>query len=132
MSIVNNSHPISDAVISLFRYSVGLMEKAEELRNETNREDGTWGQAIGSRGLYIAQVVASIVALPIFLLAAIFAPALALCIEGKEDAWKALDVIGRIELFHLSVIPTALIAAFAPHSAMWNSPAKEVSGCVIS
>jgi hypothetical protein len=130
MISVNNSSQISGVVRNLSGYFCSPMEEACTLRDKTNSKDGTWGQAIGARGLFIAQAIASIVALPILLLAAIFTPALALCIEGKENAWELLKAIARTEILHLSLIPTALIAAFAPHSAKCLSPTKEVIECL--
>jgi hypothetical protein len=104
---------------------------AEELREKSNAQDGTWGQALGSRALFIAQAITSIVGLPIFLLAAIFTFSLDLCLEDSNGAWDSMIALGKAELMHIAIIPTALISAFAPHFSMWNSPAQEVSSCLL-
>ncbi len=104
------------------------MAKAEELRkNSLNPSDGTWGQALGARALFLTQVIASIVAVPLTLLAMIIAPPFTLCAQGKEKTGQLLQDLFSRELLHLTSIPTNFIAAFVPHFLKWDAPGGQIS-----
>lgn len=106
---------------------------AEKLRGASIGENnGTWGEVLGARALFIAQAIVSIVAAPLTLLALLFAPFLALCMEDKEAAKKNFKQLGFMLLNHVTFIPTTLIAAFVPHSLKWNAPMLPVAKCFVS
>jgi hypothetical protein len=86
--------------------------------SESQSPEGSWVQNVGARGLFVAQAIVSIAMLPLNLIAMTFGSALALCFEGSEAAWVILDKTSRFELVHLALIPTGLIGAFAPESAI--------------
>jgi hypothetical protein len=111
-------------------YSISPLEKALDLRKNSNQEDCAWGKALGARALFLAQAIVSIVAIPFFLLAALFVPLLVLCSDGSKEALKTAFGLGKMMPFHLSIIPTSLFAAFLPHSLEWISPMKQTLQCL--
>jgi hypothetical protein len=111
------------------KYFMAPSDMALELRNASIEENGTWGQALAARVLFVAQAIVSLVAIPLALLALLFIPPLALCIEGREAAYNLAKELMCSSLSHLSAIPTTLLAAVLPHSLTWNAPAVQVNQC---
>jgi hypothetical protein len=120
---------ITSACQKFFDYSFSPVSKAETLRDASIKDNGTWGEALTARALFIAQAIVSLVTVPLTLLALLFAPALALCVEGKEQAGQVLKYLGYMSLAHIFFIPTTLIAAFVPHSLQWEAPVSQASKC---
>jgi hypothetical protein len=121
---------ITSACQKFFDHSFSPFAKASDLRAASIKDNGTWGEALTARALYIAQAIVSIVTAPITLLALIFAPALALCVEGKEKAGELLKQLSFASVLNISLIPATLIAAFIPHSLQWEAPVAQVVQCI--
>jgi uncharacterized membrane protein (UPF0136 family) len=121
---------ITSACDTFFKYSFSPTKKANELREASIKDNGTWGEALTARALFIAQAIVSLVAIPLVFLGLIFASALALCIEGKEAAVELAKYISFMSLLNIAVIPTSLISAFAPHSLQWEAPVAQVFQCL--
>jgi hypothetical protein len=79
-----------------------------------------------TRGLFLTQVICSIVALPLTLIAAIATVLVVSGFEGAKKGKEELITMAKYEIRLLASIPTCLIAAFARHSSEWISPTQEV------
>jgi hypothetical protein len=121
---------ITSACEKFVNYSFSPLEKASALRAASIKDDGTWGEALTARALFIAQAIVNLAIVPLTLLGLIFAPALALCIEGKEGAGKLLKNLSLLSLVNIAFIPTNLISAFVPHSLEWEAPASLLGKCL--
>jgi hypothetical protein len=95
----------------IFEFTCIPYDKARELRSEDSCKSG-----LSSRALFLAQTICSLVAVPFILLAGIFTTAIALCSDGKANAWKELE--GTWESLKLTslLIPVSLINILAPCS----------------
>jgi len=120
---------ISSSINTLLSYSLKPGVIAEDLR-DAFLDDDRWEVGLGSRALYIAQVVTSIAAMPLAILAIIRISVLILCVEGKEAAMELFLSLAKLPILHLCAIPTCLIAAFVPHSLKWEWPAQQVLDCL--
>jgi hypothetical protein len=112
--------------VKFFEYSSIPTGMADELRDACVKDGGTWDRALAARVLYLAQVIVSIVIAPFALLALIVAPALCLCVEGKEMAGDLLKYLVVVNLLNIAAIPKSLISAFVPHSLKWEAPLAQV------
>jgi hypothetical protein len=121
---------ITSAYQKCFMYASKPIAKALNLRDASIEDNGTWGEALTARALFIAQAIVSLVAIPFTFLALLFAPALALCVEGKKAAGKLLKDLSGATLLNISFIPTGLISAFVPHSLEWKAPTLQVVKCL--
>jgi hypothetical protein len=119
----------TNIVVSTSAYSMALMGSASQNRNiAVEKEDGCKG--LQARAYFVAQMIVSIAALPLLFLGTLLLAPLALCLGKKGDAWAMLQAGAGLELLHLSLIPTCLIAAFAPHSAKCHQPFKAAFDCL--
>lgn len=98
-------------------YSLGCGEMANKLYNNSQRDDGTCLERLGAQALFLAQVIVSIVALPLNLIAMIFCPLLALCTEGPEKAWELFKGGVFCEYMHYAMLPISILGVFAPQYA---------------
>jgi hypothetical protein len=84
-----------------------------------------------ARGLFLAQIICSIVALPLTLIATIPIVLIVSVSEGVKKGREELIEMAKYEVEHLAAIPTSLIAAFVRHSSEWLSPSREVRKWVV-
>lgn len=89
---------------------------AKEIYDESKLEESCL-KSTGARFLYLAQVIATLVALPLNILAMIFCPAFALCTEGSEEAWKLFKSAVLLEYMHYALLPVFTLGVFAPEYA---------------
>jgi len=122
MSCANIVYNKIDSFQDLFFAPV---EKATDLRDVCLYKDKC-KEGIWSRLLFIAQVVVSLVAIPLSFLAALLLSFPFSFFPGNIGPCHAAKMVFIYPLIHLSYIPSCLIAAFAPHSWEYLSPSKEL------
>lgn len=96
---------------------------ASVLREEAVQEKN-WAKDATARALFLAQVICSLVAVPLTFLGILLAMASLFC--RAKTASMALMQLVVCELLHLAAIPTYLLAAMLPHSMNWDSPMKQL------
>jgi hypothetical protein len=119
---------LQEVTKKLFEYSMTPMQKAMEFRSTSLQDESICleaTQALGARALFIAQVIVSLIALPIFLLGMFLVPPLQLCAKREGEVLAAATAFGKMCLVHLSIIPTALISACLPHSLECETPLRQ-------
>ena len=104
---------ISSSYDTVAEKSLFFAEMAKEIYNESKLEESCL-KSTGARFLYLAQVIATLVTLPLNILAMIFCPAFALCTEGSEEAWELFKSAVRVEFMHYTLLPVFTLGVFAP------------------
>lgn len=110
-------------------YSMFFVAEALPMRENSLKEENGC-QGLGARAHFLAQVIASIAAIPLLFLGTLLLAPFALCLGEEGDTWNVLKSGAQLELVHLSLIPTCLIAAFAPHSYEWEQPTEATFKCI--